>query len=470
VTGSGAELLSGLPDRVQRLVATPPATEKKLLELSATWAGLPPSQARMVEALRLFLITWDPLELRAPRPTAFATVNGGPADLELVAYIPVWTAVELATAAGDTVAAVLGALGGSAVVTAAEHEPAVFAGRYPDQVVRGEAPDLLADRTAGAALGTASIRLKSPGWEDIGLGAITDIVQHAYGTVDLDRSPVELSSGSRPGCPACDGRRFGFPADLAEARDEMCPTHRSEAEQVINTRLTRAEASNPDGWGALGDATVRLELPHLPNGLATKLADAPTAMYEIPEPDELTARARHVAEAARWFAGRRDELTIALGEEPALAGQLPDWLVSLVLDCGRAGLGAEAVMVGDALVQIDPGLQPFVDGDVAVALAQAGLADEARARIEANLRRSPGELWVRAHAGDALVALGDLEGATAHFEAALDIADEIDDFEARSDVVERLRQIGAMAKDGRTARLKRQRQRHHSRSRRKRRR
>jgi len=122
----------------------------------------------------------------------------------------------------------------------------------------------------------------SPQWEDIGLGAITDIVQHAFGPVDLDGSPVELRmADSRPGCPACAGKRFHFPAELAEARDRMCPAYRAEAEAVITHRLGRAAASNPDGWRALGGASRRLEQPHLPNGLATKLAGAVTAMHVI---------------------------------------------------------------------------------------------------------------------------------------------------------------------------------------------
>ena len=43
------------------------------------------------------------------------------------------------------------------------------------------------------------------------------------------------------------------------------------------------------------------------------------------------------------------------------------------------------------------------------------------------------------HAGDALVALGDPEGAAEHFEAALRMAEESDDFEATAEVIHRLR-------------------------------
>jgi hypothetical protein len=442
VTEVSRELLSGLPEGVRRLLAAPPVTEKKLIELAVAWPGLPSEQAWMAEQLRLFVITWDPLERLAARPDGFATVNADASGLELVVYVPLWSVLELAAAQHGTVAAVFAAMAGSAVVTAAAHEPSVTAGRGTD--MQRAASDLLSDRAAGSALGAPDIRLVSPYWEDIGLGAITDIVQHAFGPVDLDRSMVELAApaGSRSGCPACVGRRFGFPGELAEARAAMCPAHRAEAEAVIHTRLRRANASNPDGWAVLGDAVGRLELPHLPNGLATKLAGAEESMYVVAEPEELAERARLVVEAASWFPGRRDEFAVALSAEPEPAGLLPDWLVSLVLDLGRAGLGAEAAVVGDALARVDPDLQAFLDGDVAVALAEAGLAGRARARIESNLARWPDDFWIRLHAGDALAVLGDLDGAAAHFDAAVSMADEADDLEARADALERLSRIG----------------------------
>jgi hypothetical protein len=45
-------------------------------------------------------------------------------------------------------------------------------------------------------------------------GAITDFVQQAFGRVDFDRSLAEFTATSvpLPGCPACAGRRFKFPA------------------------------------------------------------------------------------------------------------------------------------------------------------------------------------------------------------------------------------------------------------------
>jgi hypothetical protein len=444
VAGVNRALLSDLPDEVRQSLATPPVTEKKLLELGVAWTGLSPSQARMADAVRLFVITWDPLEWRAGRPDGFATANAGEPGLELVVYAPVWSLVELATERKVTMAAVLGSMAGSAVVTAAAHEQSVTAGRYPDLVTQQAVPDLLSDPAAGSALGPVDVRLMSAGWEDIGLGAITDIVQHAFGPVALDRSPVELAAPdeSHLGCPACAGHRFHFPAELADAQDGMCPAHRRDAGRVISTRLALANASNPDGWGALTDASVRLERPHLPNGLATKLAGAGEAMYVVPERGELAMRTEHVVEAASWFPGRPDELAIALGQEPELAAQFPDWLVNLVLDLGRAGLGAEAAMVGDALVRVDPDSRAFYDGEVAVALAKAGLAEQAHARIETNLTRWPDDVSIRVHAGDALAALGDLDGAKIYFDTALSMAERTDDVEGRYDAIRRFKQIG----------------------------
>jgi hypothetical protein len=450
MAGVRGDVLSDLPDDLRALLAAPPITEKKLLELSIAWADLPSGQARMAEALRLFVITWDPLEHAGPRPDAFATVNAGPPDLELVVYVPCWSFARLAAGEYGTGAGALGALAGSSVVTAERHEQALLSGDYPDLVTRGRAPDLLGDRPAGIALGRPRIRLVSRRWEDIGLGAITDIAQQAFGPVDLDRSPVELRAARAPsrGCPACAGRRFDFPADLAESREGMCPEHRREANAVINRRLAQANASNPDGWGALTDATLRQGRPHLPNGLATRLVGVEEAMYVVPEPDVLAERAQLVVEAAGWFPGRAGELALALGEEPEAVGRLPDWLVNLIIDLGRGGLGAEAAAVGDALARVDPDRSAMFAADVSVALAEAGLADQARARVAAMLTRWPADFWCRVHAGDAEARLGALDAADEHFRVALRMAEDTDDFEARSDAVERLRELRHQGRAG----------------------
>src|SRR5215470_10178065 len=93
-----------------------------LLELSMAWAGLPSGQARMAERLRLFVITWDPLEWLGDRPDGFATVNVDPGSIELVVYVPVWSVVEEAAEQDGTVLAGLAAMAGSAVVAAAAYK------------------------------------------------------------------------------------------------------------------------------------------------------------------------------------------------------------------------------------------------------------------------------------------------------------------------------------------------------------
>jgi tetratricopeptide (TPR) repeat protein len=119
----------------------------------------------------------------------------------------------------------------------------------------------------------------------------------------------------------------------------------------------------------------------------------------------------------------------------------PDWLANLVADLGRAGLPDDAIAVGNALATVDPGAAPAIESDIAEALARAGRADEARARTELNLTRWPDDITVRMQAGECLAILGDLDGAAAQFEAALELANAAEDFEARADAAGELRRI-----------------------------
>ena len=259
------------------------------------------------------------------------------------------------------------------------------------------------------------------------LGAITDFVQQAFGPVDLDRSLVELTATASPwpGCPACAGRRFNFPADLADSQEGMCPPHRKEATAVIRRRIARAESSNLTGWRMMADASARLSLPHLPGGLATKLMAAEKDLVE---------RARLLTEAAGGFAGRPDEFGSALAENRDQAGRFPGWPVSLIRDLGRAGHATEAVTLSEALAVVDPARRSVLAGEAAVALAEAGLADDARAKVAGNVERWPDDIRARILAGDALTVLGDAEAALAHFQAALPLAERAKDYKAIRDL------------------------------------
>ena len=430
MTETNEALLADLPGDVRALLADPPLDDTSLLELTARWEGLTPALAEMAEALRLFVVTWDPLEWLAPRPEAVATSNTWP--LEIVVYVPVWSLAEMATRRQTTMAAVLAGLGGRAITTAAAHADAVTSGRYADLAARGQVPGLLS-ADPGPVLGEAVITAETPQWDDIGLGAITDFVQQAFGPVDLDRSLVELTvtAAPLPGCPACAGRRFNFPADLADAQARMCSAHRNEADAVTRRRIARAHASNPAGWRMLGDASARLSFPHLPGGLATRLAVAG-------KDKDLVRRARLLAEAAAGFAGRPDDFGSALAENRAQEGRFPRWPVTLIRDLGRAGHGTEAVMLSDALAAVDPATHGTFAGEAAVALAEAGLADDARAKITQNTERWPDDVRARMLAGDALAILGDAEAALAHFQAALPLAQQARDYKAVRDLSTRI--------------------------------
>ena len=110
--------------------------------------------------------------------------------------------------------------------------------------------------------------MRSVDWEPVGLGVVQDLVQDAFGPVDLDRSSVALQPARvrHPRCPACAGARFGFPGELAEAEAEMCDAHRSEAATVTASRIGRARASNPAGWGAIGKGSARISDVPEPGG------------------------------------------------------------------------------------------------------------------------------------------------------------------------------------------------------------
>ena len=68
--------------------------------------------------------------------------------------------------------------------------------------------------------------------------------------------------------------------------------------------------------------------------------------------------------------------------------------------------------------------------DAALALAEAGDADEARVKVAGNLERWPDAVRARILAGDALAVLGDTESALAHFQVALPLAEQAKDYKS----------------------------------------
>lgn len=219
------------------LLAGAPTHERSLLELRATWRGLPEAHARVAARLRVFVLNWDPLGWlgEAFEPSATATGDGD--SFELVLYAPLAGAEAL-----------LGDLCRSVVDIGVGHELLLTSGAYAQLAFAGKVPDLLS--AAGELSALELPRLEAAGgWEPIGLGAIQDLVQARFGPVDLDRSTVTLDAVVEPArnCPACTGERFGFPAELADAQAEMCRPHARQAAEITTERIAHAEAGNRDG-------------------------------------------------------------------------------------------------------------------------------------------------------------------------------------------------------------------------------
>jgi hypothetical protein len=251
-----------------QLLAAPPNEDYALLELELGWTDLDPGQERVAARLRSFVVTRDPLEWIPGRGHAWATANADGDVVELAVYVALH-ALREAVAGGASVAAALGRYGEAAVRAGATAEGVVVSGAQPALASAGRMPRLLDGLDDAGTLGIPSVRVRSDGWEPLGLGAIQDLVQDAFGPVDLDRALVGLHpvEPHDPDCAACRGERFGFPADLEIARPLMCSAHRAEALAVTGVRITRARDSNPAGWRAVGKASARIHGLPEPGGL-----------------------------------------------------------------------------------------------------------------------------------------------------------------------------------------------------------
>ena len=149
-------------------------------------------------------------------------------------------------------------------------------------------------------------------------------------------------------------------------------------------------------------------------------------------------RARLLAEAAAGFPGRPDDFGSALAEDRDHAGRFPGSPVALIRDLGRAGEGAEAAMLSEALARVDPARRAFFGSQAALALADAGLADDARVKIAEQAERWPDDVRTRMLAGDALALLGDAEAALAQYQAALPLAQQAKDYRASRQLSEKI--------------------------------
>jgi hypothetical protein len=426
-----------VPDELRDAIDRAPDDERVLLELRLAWTGLDEAAERIAARLRVFLVTWDPLEWHDRRP-ARATATGDGDGFEVVLYLGLDDVTSEARESGSDIASVVGGYAASVLDVGVRYEQALVAGVYPQLASGGNAPGLLSEVGRSPLPDPPAFELVSPGWEPIGLGAIQDVVQEAFGPVDLDRSPVRLEAVDEPDpdCPACGGSRFGFPAEISDAAAQMCATHLQRANTLIDERMQRGWRSNEEGMDAilgassmLGESTCGLTLKLL-RGLDLVTDRRATATGS---PEELS----HEAELALAVADR-------LAGEPERFGELvdserlpPHWLTELPMGLAAAGLVDEAVAVGDAYAALDAEHGATFARDVAVIVAQAGRRTDALARADVLLRDAPDDVWAHITAGDVHDALGDASEAERAFRRALALAQEHDAWDVRA-ALERL--------------------------------
>jgi hypothetical protein len=245
------------------LLAAPPRTAAEagqeegalayaLLELALTFPKLNAIPERLALWVRVFVVTRDPLSWIADRGHVWTSANTDGRVLEIGIYLDL-DELERACARDGELAGALGRYGETAMRTVFANEDAFAAG--------GGAPALLTGLVDyEGRWGVPVVALRSVGWENVGLGALQDLVHDAFGDVRLDRSPVTLAAvdPEDDDCPACFGERFSFPAGLDEAQEQMCAAHVAASTAVKTERIARARESNPAGWRAIDKAAARI--------------------------------------------------------------------------------------------------------------------------------------------------------------------------------------------------------------------
>ncbi len=243
------------------LIEAAPDEEFALVELRLDWPpGLEIYPEHKQLWLRCFVITADPLGWIADRGEAWTAVTVDDDVLEVDLYLTVAAVRDaMAEASGDLASAV-GRYASTVMAAALAREVELLEGDYPRLAARGETPRLLADLDGEpGAFGTPELQAKRS-WSPVGLGALTDLVQHAFGAVDLDRSNVVLKAVQpvSDDCPACQGQQFGYPTSLEDAKASLCEPHKLAAKIVNTERIARARQSNPAGWRAIDKAVMRI--------------------------------------------------------------------------------------------------------------------------------------------------------------------------------------------------------------------
>ena len=122
------------------MLAAPPPDEYALLELAVDWDGLVGVDAQLAAALRLFVITRDPLDWLRHRGSAWATANSDGDTLEIPVYVARDELERRVEENGRDLSEAIGPLAESGVLAASSCQGIIFAGAYPELAIRGEAP------------------------------------------------------------------------------------------------------------------------------------------------------------------------------------------------------------------------------------------------------------------------------------------------------------------------------------------
>jgi hypothetical protein len=243
------------------LIETAPDDEFALVELRLDW---PPDLEIYPEHrqlwLRFFVLTGDPLAWIPDRGEAWTSVTVDDEVLEIDVYVLLPAVRRRMEEHDGDVAAAIAPYATAAMQAGLDHEELLIAGDYHARVLTGEAPRLL-DGLGGehGTFGIPSIQARRS-WGPIGFGALLDLVQEAFGPVDLDRSAVTLDPVDPPSadCAACAGQSFGYPTQLEEAREGFCAPHDTAARATNAARIAHARESNPAGWRAIDKAAMRI--------------------------------------------------------------------------------------------------------------------------------------------------------------------------------------------------------------------
>lgn len=243
------------------LLDAPPQDEFALLELRLDWpAELEIHPKRYQLWLRFFVMTDDPLSWIADRGEAWASPTLAAEVLELDVYVTLAALRREVDRHDSDLGAAVGHWAGPAMVAGLRYELVLAAGDYHDRALRGDLPRLLADAAGDPGEFGSPEVLARQQWGPVGLGALQDLVQEAFGSIDLDRSMVRLDpvEPSYEDCAACEGKEFHFPSGLQDAQEEFCGAHKGAALQVNAQRLAVARESNPAGWRAIDKAAMRI--------------------------------------------------------------------------------------------------------------------------------------------------------------------------------------------------------------------